>query len=213
MEDNNKSADVRELRLEIARLRTENQKLKNSNRRWMRIAGTDIHTGLPNKVFFSNVLLPKQISNANAEKQSIGCIMLAPDGLGEINERYGRRGGDSIVKEVAEFLKESVEFDERVVHIDGANFVILQPEANLQRTRRKGLALRAKISNRNFEIDKNPVALTLRMGGVVRSKGPTGNQITTKEVVEDFLRRLQIMLDQAKQQGGNRIEVDEETHF
>lgn len=59
MEDNNKSADVRELRLEIARLRTENQKLKNSNRRWMRIAGTDIHTGLPNKIFFSNVLLPK----------------------------------------------------------------------------------------------------------------------------------------------------------
>ena len=140
MEDNNKSADVRELRLEIARLRTENQKLKNSNRRWMRIAGTDIHTGLPNKVFFSNVLLPKQISNANAEKQSIGCIMLAPDGLGEINEPYGRRG-------------------------------------------------------------------------VVGSKRPTGNQITTKEVVEDFLRRLQIMLDQAKQQGGNRIEVDEETHF
>lgn len=66
--------------------------------------------------------------------------MLAPDGLGEINERYGRRG-------------------------------------------------------------------------VVGSKRPTGNQITTKEVVEDFLRRLQIMLDQAKQQGGNRIEVDEETHF
>ena len=51
------------------------------------------------------------------------------------------------------------------------------------------------------------------MGGVVRSNGPTGNQITTKEVVEDFLRRLQIMLDQAKQQGGNRIEVDEETYF
>ena len=97
--------------------------------------------------------------------------MLAPDGLGEINERYGRRGGDSIVKEVAEFLKESVEFDERVVHIDGANFVILQTEANLQRTRRKGLALRAKISNRNFEIDKNPVALTLSMGGAFGRRG------------------------------------------
>jgi len=213
MEDNNNSVDVRELRLEIARLRADNQKLKSSNRRWMRIAGTDIHTGLPNKVFFSTALLPQQISKANAEKQSIGCIMLAPDGLGEINERYGRSGGDSVIKEVAEFLRESVEFDERVVHIDGANFVIIQPEANLQRTRRKGLALRAKISNRTFEIDKNHVALTLSMGGVVRSNGPTGNQITTKEVVEDFLRRLQIMLDQAKQQGGNRIEVDEETYF
>ena len=82
MEDNTNSTDVRELRLEIARLRADNQKLKTSNRRWMRIAGTDIHTGLLNKVFFSTALLPQQISKANAEKQSIGCIMLAPDGLG-----------------------------------------------------------------------------------------------------------------------------------
>lgn len=94
-----------------------------------------------------------------------------------------------------------------------SGWYIIQPEANLQRTRRKGLALRAKIFNRTFEIDKNHVALALSMGGVVRSNSPTGNRITTKEVVEDFLRRLQIMLDQAKQQGGNRIEVDEETYF
>ena len=106
-----------------------------------------------------------------------------------------------------------MEFDERVIHIGGANFFIIQPEANLQRTGRKGLALRANISNRTFEIDKDSVALTLSMGGVVWSNGPTGNQITTKEIGEDFLRRLQIMLDQAKQQGGNRIEVDEETYF
>ena len=31
---------------------------------------------------FSTALLPQQISKANTEKQSIGCIMLAPDGLG-----------------------------------------------------------------------------------------------------------------------------------
>ena len=59
MEDNTNSTDVRELQLEIARLRADNQKLKTSNRRWMRIAGTDIHTGLPNKVFFSTALLPQ----------------------------------------------------------------------------------------------------------------------------------------------------------
>ena len=36
----------------------------------------------------------------------------------------GVGGGDSI------FLKESMEFDEQVVHIDGTNFVIIQFEAN-----------------------------------------------------------------------------------
>ena len=213
MEGGTNSADVRELQLEIARLKAENQKLKASNRRWMRIAGTDVHTGLPNKVFFTTALLPQQISKANVEEEFIGCILVAPDGLGEINERYGRKGGDFIVKEVAEFLKGNVELDERLVHIDGANFIILQPDADYQRTRRKGLALRAKISNRTFEFNKEPITLTLSMGGVVRAPSPAGSQVNTKEVVEDFLRRLNAMLDQAKQQGGNGIVVDEETNF
>ena len=49
----------------------------------MRIAGTDIHTGLPNKVFFTTAMLPQAISQANADNQSLGCVMLAPDKLGD----------------------------------------------------------------------------------------------------------------------------------
>ncbi len=205
--------DVRELQAEIDRLKTENQKLKVSNRRWMRIAGTDETTGLPNKVFFPTALLPQLISKANTDGNFVGCIMIAPDGLGEINEKYGRRGGDFIVKEVAEFLKGNVEFDERLVHIDGANFVILLPQSDLQRVRRKGLALRAKITNRTFDFEKNPIALTLSMGGVARRPRSAADQVNAKEVVEAFLRRLGLMLDRAKHEGGNRVVVDEGTEF
>ena len=44
--------NVGELEAEIARLKEENSRLKGSNRRWMRIAGTEDLTGLPNKVYF-----------------------------------------------------------------------------------------------------------------------------------------------------------------
>ena len=97
--------DNQALQAEIARLKAENEKLKASNKRWMRIAGTEALTGLPNKVFFTTALLPQQISKANASGDFLGCLMIAPDGLGEINENYGRKGGDFIVKELAEFLK------------------------------------------------------------------------------------------------------------
>jgi GGDEF domain-containing protein len=63
----------------------------------MRIAGTDDLTALPNKVFFSTALLPQAISQSNAEGHPLVCIMLAPDNLGDINKRFGRKGGDQIV--------------------------------------------------------------------------------------------------------------------
>ena len=53
------SQDLNELQAEIVRLKAENEKLKASNRRWMRIAGTDTLTGLRNKVFFTTALLPR----------------------------------------------------------------------------------------------------------------------------------------------------------
>ena len=205
--------DVQELQAEVTRLKAENQKLKASNRRWMRIAGTDETTGLPNKVFFSTALLPQMISKANADGDFIGCIMIAPDGLGEINEKYGRKGGDFIVTGVSEFLKANVEFDERLVHIDGANFVILLPEGDLQRVRRKGLALRAKITNRTFDFEKSTISLTLSMGGVARGPDSDGGKVNAKELVESFLRKMDVMLDRAKHEGGNRVELDEETDF
>ena len=90
---------VNKLQTETARLKDENQKHKANTRGWMRIAGTDSLTGLPNKVYFTTALLPQAISHANEENEHLGCVMLAPDNLGEINKKFGRSGGDDIAKE------------------------------------------------------------------------------------------------------------------
>ena len=63
------SEDFERLQTEFDRLERENEKLRISNRRWIRIAGTDDLTGLPNKVFLSTALLPQIINSANSEGQ------------------------------------------------------------------------------------------------------------------------------------------------
>ena len=87
------------------------------------------------------------------------------------------------------------------------------PEADLQRVRRKGLALRAKITNRTFEFEKKSISLTLSMGAVSRGPSADGRTENPKELIDNLLRKLDIMLDQAKHEGGNRVEVDEDTDF
>ena len=180
---------VPKLQAEIARLKDENNKLRASNRRWMRIAGTDSHTGLPNKVFFTTAMLPQAISTANAEGLPLGCVMMAPDNLGEHNAKYGRKGGDQIVEGVANFLSDNVEEEEKLVHLDGANFILLVPNGDVTRVKRRSLTLRARVMNRQFECGSDQISLTLSFGVVSRKPTPEGAKVVVKELVEDFLRR------------------------
>ncbi len=204
---------VPKLQAEIARLKEETTKLRASNRRWMRIAGTDSLTGLPNKVFFTTAMLPQAISTANAEGQPLGCVMMAPDRLGELNGKYGRTGGDQIVKGVASFLSENVEGDEKLVHHDGANFILLVPNGDVTRVKRRSLTLRARAMNRQFECGSDQISLTLSFGVVSRMPSHEGAKVVVKELVEEYLRRLEAALDKAKEMGGDRSFEDPEVEF
>ncbi|MEE3258948.1 MAG: GGDEF domain-containing protein [Candidatus Latescibacterota bacterium] len=202
------SGDLDQLQTEIDRLKQQNEKLRASNRRWMRIAGTDDLTGLPNKVFFSTALLPQVISQHNAEERGFVGIMVAPDNLGEINQKYGREGGDQTVTRLADYLKENIEPDEKLVHIDGANFVIIVPQADETMARRRTRQIRAKMVSRHFDCGGDVVSLTLSMGVVVQPPDPQGTEIKVKEISEDLLKRMGIALDQAKKEGGDRVVED-----
>ena len=202
------SEDLERLQTEFDRLERENEKLRISNRRWIRIAGTDDLTGLPNKVFFSTALLPQIISSANAEGQGLVCIMVAPDKLGDINQKYGSEGGDQIVNGLSEYLKENVEVDEKLAHIDGANFVVIVPKGDQAQAKRRTRQIRAQVVSRHFECGGEAVRLTLSMGVIIQPAEPQGAGTKVKEVAEDLLRRMGVAHDQAKKQGGDKVVED-----
>jgi len=203
------SDQISKIQAEVEQLRAENEKLRASNRRWMRIAGTDDLTGLPNKVCFSTVFLPPIIAQANETGKSFICIIIAPDKLGDINMRFGRVGGDEIVKGVATFLKETLEEGEKIVHVDGANFIILMPDAGDDSGKRRTRQLRARSVSRRFSCGEDAVGLTLSIGTVLVDPEPASGQLEIKAVGESILQRLSAALDLAKQQGGDQIVEDD----
>ena len=205
--------EISRLRDEIDRLQAQNDKLRASNRRWMRIAGTDDLTGLPNKVFFTTALLPQQISKSEADQTPFACLIVAPDQLGEINQRFGREGGDEVVRGLAEFLKGQLESGERLVHFDGANFVVLIPGGHLPQAKKRALAMRARLVSRPLKIGAEGVSLTLSLGAVSRSPTAPGDSMDAKHIIEQVLRKLVAALDAAKREGRDRLHEDEETEF
>lgn len=203
---------IEDLRAEIERLQQENEKLRASNRRWMRIAGTDDLTGLPNKVYFSSVILPQVISQAKVGGESFVCIMVTPDKLGEINQNYGRAAGDQVVCDMAKFLKEHVEKDEKIIHSDGANFILLIPNGGEEACKRRTRQMRARIVSRQFECGSSLVTLTLSMGTVIVAADPFGKEVQVKDVAEEILHHLSAALDKAKKAGGDQIVDGEGVH-
>lgn len=203
------SEKLNELHVEVERLREENEKLRASNRRWMRIAGTDDLTGLPNKICFSTVFLPPLVVRANDQGEGFFCMMVAPDKLGDINIRFGRIGGDQVVKSVAVFLKENLEEGEKIVHVDGANFIILCSNVGEDACKRRTRQLRARSVSRRFSCGEDSVALSLSIGMVEVAPDPSGEKLEAKVVVEKILRRLSAALDMAKQQGGDQVVEDD----
>ena len=207
--DRQAGASPEQLRAEIARLQKENEKLRASNRRWMRIAGTDDLTGLPNKVYFTTALLPQVVSQANASGQSFVCVMVAPDKLVDINQRFGREGGDQVVEGLAAFLRENMEDDEKIVHFDGSNFVVIIPDGTDDDRKRRTRQIRARVVSRHFECGGEAVTLTLSMGTVIRKPNPPGTEANTKEIADDIIRRLSSALDKAKKKGGDQVVDDD----
>ena len=202
------SADIDQLQAEITRLKQENEKLRASNRRWMRIAGTDDLTGLPNKVFFSTPLLPQVITQHNAEGRSFAGVMVAPGNLGDIKKKHGREGGDRIVVGLAKYLKENIEPGEKLIHIDGANFFIIVANGDAASAKRRARQIRARLVARHFQCGGDAVSLTLGMGVTIQAPEPAGTETKVKAVAEDLLKRMGIGLDEAKKQGGDTVVED-----
>jgi len=203
-------AELTELRAKVKRLETENQKLRASNRRWMRIAGTDSLTGLPNRVFLTTAVLPQLISKSSAEGVPVSCLILAPDQLADINRDHGREGGDTVIRALGEFLAEHQDDGERLIHLDGANFVLVLPGADATAARRRARILRARLASRLIPVGDQALHLTLSIGSVTHGPGSAETPADVKDAVERMLRRLTATLDKAKRSGRDKIVEESE---
>ena len=172
--------------------------LKEENLRWMRMAGTNRLTELPNSLMLFQVRLP-QLLNGHI---SLSCILLCPDKLGDINEAHGRIAGDEVIKQLARFLQAQVEPKEQLYHCDGANFAILIPQETEGHARRRANEIKGLLARSAFTVAGTKASLTCSVG--TAEIGPldsTAIEPGTTQLYADLCDHLY----QAKAKGGNTV--------
>ncbi len=198
---------VAELEQENLRLRTEVERLREENRKWARLAGTDNLTGLPNRVSFLRAIMPSEVRRALSEDKPISCLLMSADNLGDINQKQGRTAGDQVIKGLAAYLRTVLSEDEKLGHIDGTNFAVVF-QADIADATNRARKLRTQIRSRPFECGEESVQITVSAGlcSVHRT------EIRDPRILTDLMfKRLNDVLYTAKKEGGNRVEVFPET--
>jgi diguanylate cyclase (GGDEF)-like protein len=188
----------------IRHLEERVRKLEEENRKWMRLAGTNRLTGLPNSLMLYQIILPKELGKGGETGVSLACVLICPDGLGEINQKHGRMVGDQLLKQIADFLKQQMGADESLFHCDGANFAILMPGAVEGRAKRTATTIKNQFRETIFSAGGQKFQHLTCSAGVSALEGKFDKENIPGQV-ERLYQEMCDRLYKAKEAGGNQV--------
>ncbi|HIL11820.1 MAG TPA: GGDEF domain-containing protein [Candidatus Latescibacteria bacterium] len=188
----------------LAQLKTRVQRLEEENRKWMRLAGIDRLTQLPNSLMLFQVVLPKELSKGKAETFALSCILICPDKLGDINQEHGRVIGDQLIRQLAEFFKKQLELNDRLFHCDGANFAIMMPTKPEGYAKRRAMMVKNLLKNAKFSVDGVEFSDITCSIGTAEVIGEI-DKVKISETTDKLYNELCDRLYQAKASGGDYL--------
>lgn len=170
--------------------------LAEGNQRFQKLALTDELTDLPNRRF-ANEHLERQWALAQRNNSPLSCMMLDIDHFKQVNDTYGHKGGDDVLKQVASALHLSVRKQDVVCRLGGEEFLVVCPDVQEEVLYRYAERLRLKIADMQYKDQTSGKAfkLTVSIGGASKNSEMLS--------VESLLQLADKRLYAAKEAGRN----------
>jgi len=193
---------------EVGTLKDQIKDLEADNKKWRQLIGRDSLTGLPNKLTFFRINLPKEL-RALPESGPISCIAIGLDHVLKVNREHGWETGDRMLKESGRGLRRFLQDGDELYRLDGANFV-LSGKMDSNAARQRAAEMRRTLSTANVRVGdlSFPLASSL---GVVTVERTAGESDT--EAGDAVYNALLSTLYRAKEKGGNTAEIHNSTRF
>jgi len=154
---------------------------------------TDALTGAYNRRFFQE-RLEMEIARARRYAGSLSVVMLDIDHFKLINDRFGHQSGDLVLKEVCARIRQRLRSIDLLCRLGGEEFIVLSPGTAPEQADQLAKAL--------WQILRE--APMGEVGRVTASFGVTAWQ--AGESSDAMLRRVDMAVYQAKQNGRDRVE-------
>ena len=188
----------------LEKLQERVKHLEEENRKWMRLAGTNRLTELPNSLMLFQVFLPRELRADSQEPIAFSSVMICPDALGDVNQEHGRVIGDELLRQIATHFKQALEEDEQLFHCDGANFALIIRHTPEGRARRRATVLKNQFKQHTFKAGGLEFKKMTCSAGTSEVEGGVAAEAIA-ERIESLYGELCNRLYDAKRQGGDAV--------
>lgn len=161
-----------------------------------RLANTDPLSGALNRRAFREAA-EVEIRNSRLRNHPTSLILFDIDHFKFVNDRHGHQTGDRVICEFTDLLRASLRSHDVLGRWGGEEFIVLLPAASLEQAVHVGERIRRAVESSTFgRNDETRLELTTSAG--VTHAGEA-------ETLDGFIRRADVALYAAKENGRNRI--------
>ncbi len=174
------------------------KELVEDNNELTRMALTDSLTGLSNRTHMSQIL-HKEFSRFERHNQRFGIIMLDIDHFKLINDKYGHDAGDTVLKLLASTFNNTIRTSDFIARWGGEEFLICCTTIEEDDLLPIAETIRQLVASTDFG-HKEQVTASLGCAAIVKG-----------ETISDLIKRADVALYEAKNNGRNQSIVSEFT--
>jgi diguanylate cyclase (GGDEF)-like protein len=174
------------------------RELLEDNSELTRMALTDNLTGLSNRTHM-NQILHKEFSRFERHNQRFGIIMLDIDHFKTINDKYGHDAGDTVLKKLAATFASAIRSSDFIARWGGEEFLICCTTIEEEDLLPIAETIRQLVANTPFD-HKGQITSSLGCAAIVKG-----------ESIGDLIKRADVALYEAKNNGRNQSMVSEFT--
>lgn len=159
------------------------------------LASTDQLTGLLNRHRFYE-LAERELVLARRNQRPIAMVYIDVDDLKLRNDTYGHEAGDAMLVEFADATRAETRASDLVARLGGDEFALLLPETDAAEAEKVVERLRERL----LASDVLPIKFSAGIAAGIPAPVPAGTNDTSEDV-EAFVRRADLLMLEAKQQG------------
>jgi diguanylate cyclase (GGDEF)-like protein len=163
-----------------------------------RRAHRDSLTGLANRGVLEEQLT-QLWDSCRRHEIPLSIVIVDLDRFKVINDTYGHRAGDDVLRETARILVHSVRSSDLVARYGGEEFVVIAPSCSITTSLELAERFRARLADHKITVDSKTITVTASVGLAAAD--------WTKDGPAEVLRQADEALYQAKRSGRNSIWV------
>jgi len=186
--------NTEDMRSRLLQLERESSDLKQLILEKNKEAMFDVLTGIPNRLSYEKKAA-EEIARCNRFTTPLSMAVWDIDQFKQVNDTYGHKVGDKVLKAVAQLLEERMRETDFIARYGGEEFVMFLPGADETEALKLADVLRERIASIRFNNKQDAIKITISCGISSFSK---------KDTHESMFERADRALYAAKRNGRNQ---------